>query len=272
MTENVTNRDAARAAITRGTVSLGVAGSLGPEAIARLAPAVEQAGFDTLWVNDTPDGDALVALAAAASATERLRLATGVVPVDRRPADRIAAEVASLALPLDRLTLGIGSGAAREGALARVRDAVDVLHAAGAPRVVVGALGPRMRRLGAETGEGVLLNWVPPVEARQQADALHALAPAAHVAVYVRTAIVSAARARLDAETARYASFPNYAANFARMGVDAAETTIRDVTELGDALDSYTAAADEVVLRAIVPEDTVEAYIDFAWRTAPSPS
>lgn len=258
--------------MSRGTVSLGVAGSLGAAAIAQIATAVEKAGFDTLWVNDTPDGDALAALAAAAEVTERLRLATGVVPVDRRPAAEIAREVASRGLPLDRLTLGIGSGMAREGALARVRDAVGTLHDAGVPRVVVGALGPKMRRLGATEAEGVLLNWVPPIEAQTQTCELKALAPDAHVAVYVRTAVVSAARARLDAEAARYASFPNYAANFARMGVDATATTVRDVTELGDALDAYTSAADEVVLRAIVPEDTVEAYVDFAWRTAPAPS
>jgi len=258
--------------VSRGVVSLGLAGSLGPDAVAEIAPAVERAGFHTLWINDTPDGDALAALAAAARVTERLQLATGVVPVDRRPAAAIAEAVASLGLPRDRLTLGIGSGVAREGALARVREAIDVLHDADLPRVLVGALGPRMRRTGAERAEGVLLNWVPSTEARAQSEALHAIAPAAHVAVYVRTAIVSAARSRLDAETARYASFPNYAANFERMGVDAADTTIRDVTELGDALEAYTAATDEVVLRAIVPEDTVEAYVDFAWRTAPAPS
>jgi alkanesulfonate monooxygenase SsuD/methylene tetrahydromethanopterin reductase-like flavin-dependent oxidoreductase (luciferase family) len=257
--------------MTRGAVSLGVAGSLGPDVIARIAPAVENAGFHTLWVNDTPDGDALAALAAAARVTERLHLATGVVPVDRRPADTIAAEVASLDLPIERLTLGIGSGVSKAGALARVRQAVEVLHDAGVPRVVVGALGPKMRRTGAERAEGVLLNWVPPTEARTQADALHAISPAAHVAVYVRAAIVPAARERLDTETARYASFPNYAANFERMGVGAADTTIRDVTELSDALEAHTAAADEVVLRAVVPDDTVEAYLDFVRRAAPSP-
>ncbi len=249
-----------------------MAGSLGPDAIAEIAPEVEKAGFHTLWVNDTPDGDALVALSAAARVTGRLHLATGVVPVDRRPASSIAAVAASLALPLDRVTIGIGSGVAREGALARVRDATDRLHSAGLPRVLVGALGPKMRRLAAERADGVLLNWVPPAEAAEQAAALHAAAPMTHVAVYVRTAIVPAARGRLEAETARYASFPNYAANFERMGVDAIDTTIRDVTELGGALDAYTAAADEVVLRAIVPEDTVEAYIDFARRTAPAPA
>lgn len=258
--------------MTRGTVSLGLAGSLGPEAVAQIAPAVESAGFHTLWINDTPDGDALAALAAAAQVTERLRLATGVVPVDRRPAAEIVASAAALELPMERLTLGIGSGVAKEGALARVRGAIDELHAAGVPRVLVGALGPKMRRLGAERAEGVLLNWVPPTEARDQAEALHAVAPGAHVAVYVRTAIVSAARERLEAETARYAAFPNYAANFERMGVDAADTTIRDVTELADALEAYTAAADEVVLRAIVPDDTVAAYVEFVRRTAPSPS
>ncbi|MBB3158830.1 alkanesulfonate monooxygenase SsuD/methylene tetrahydromethanopterin reductase-like flavin-dependent oxidoreductase (luciferase family) [Microbacterium proteolyticum] len=256
--------------MTRGAVSLGLAGSLGPDEIARIAPAVEDAGFHTLWVNDTPDGDALAALAAVARVTERLRLATGVVPVDRRSADTIAAEVASLGLPLDRLTLGIGSGVAKEGALARVRRAIDVLHDAGVPRVVVGALGPKMRRTGAERAEGVLLNWVPPTESRVQADALHAISPSAHVAVYVRTAIVPAARERLDAETARYASFPNYAANFERMGVDAADTTIRDATALDGALEAYTAAVDEIVLRAVVPDDTVEAYLDFVRQTAPS--
>lgn len=256
--------------MTRGAVSVGLAGSLGPDAVARIAPEVERAGFHALWINDTPDGDALAALAAAARVTERLHLATGVVPVDRRPGDVIAAEVASLGLPLDRLTLGIGSGVAKEGALGRVRQALDELHSAGVPRVIVGALGPKMRRTGAERAEGVLLNWVPPTEARAQADALHAISPSAHVAVYVRTAIVPAARERLDVETARYASFPNYAANFERMGVDAADTTIRDVTELSGSLEAYTAVADEIVLRAVVPEDTVEAYVDFVRRTAPS--
>ncbi|WP_270353397.1 hypothetical protein [Microbacterium testaceum] len=53
--------------------------------------------------------------------------------------------------------------------------------------------------------------------------------------------------------------------------MDAIDTTIRDVTELGPALEAYAAAADEVVLRAIVPDDTVEAYVDFEWRTAPNP-
>lgn len=253
-----------------GRVSLGVAGSLGPEFLAALAPAVEAAGFDTLWVNDTPAGDALVALAAAARVTERLRLATGVLPVDRRRPAGIAAEVSRLRLPWDRLTLGIGSGAQRSGALDAVRAASADLHAAGARQVVVGALGPRMRRLAARDTDGVLLSWLPEQAAAEQAAEAHALSGAAHVALYVRTAVDPAARPRLEAETRQYAGLGAYPAHFARLGVDPLATTLPDEAAWAARIGAYTAAVDEVVLRAIVAEDTVEAYRAFADRTAPA--
>ena len=106
-----------------GALSIGVAAAVGPQLAARLAPAVEAAGFHALWVNDTPGNDALAVLAAAARETESLVLATGVVPVDRRPPAEILDRVSALALPEDRLLLGIGSGGRREGALALVADA-----------------------------------------------------------------------------------------------------------------------------------------------------
>ncbi|MFG6474965.1 LLM class flavin-dependent oxidoreductase [Microbacterium sp. P06] len=252
-----------------GRVSIGVAGALGPEAIARLAPAVEAAGFAGLWVNDTPDGDALVALAAAAAVTDRLILATGVIPVDRRPAEDVVREVVDLELPQERLVLGIGSGVQPKGALARVGDAVDLLRGALGARVMVGALGPKMRHLGAERADGVLLNWVPPGIAAAQAEALHAASADTHVAVYVRTAVDPAASRRLDVETARYASYPNYAANFARMGVAAPATTFRDERALVDGLPDYRSAVDEVVLRAITADDSIEAMLAFIARAAP---
>ena len=83
----------------RGVVSVGVAGALGPEAIARIAAAVEQAGFHALWVNDTPHGDSIAALSAAAAATERLTLATGVIPLDRRPPGEVAEAIRAAGLP-----------------------------------------------------------------------------------------------------------------------------------------------------------------------------
>lgn len=250
-------------------ISLGVAGSLGPDAIAQLAPAAERAGFHALWVNDTPGGDAVAALAAAARTTERLVLASGVVPVDRRPPERIVADVRDAALPTDRVVLGIGSGAARAGSLGRVAAAVERLRDGLGVRVVVGALGPRMRRLGAGSADGVVLNWLTAAAAGEQARELHEIAPDTHVALYVRTAVDPAARARLDDETARYASYPNYAANFARLGIAASDTVVADGTAYEAGLPAYRDAVDEVVLRAITPHDDIGDYLAFIDRTAP---
>lgn len=244
-------------------VSIGVAGSLGPALIAALAPAVERAGFAALWINDVPGGDALIALAAAAGTTEHLHLATGVIPVDRRSAASIADEIEQLGLPQNRLTVGIGAGARREGALARVDDATALLRRRLDARVVVGALGPRMRRLGARRAGGVLLNWVTPDDAARQTVDMHEEAAATHVALYVRTAVDADASPRLREEIARYAAYPNYAANFARMGVDAGETVLEGVDAARRSIPAYAAAVDEVVLRAITASDTLEDYLSF---------
>jgi len=44
----------------------GVAGALDHEIIKELAPAAERSGFATFWANDTPNGDGLASLRAAA--------------------------------------------------------------------------------------------------------------------------------------------------------------------------------------------------------------
>jgi alkanesulfonate monooxygenase SsuD/methylene tetrahydromethanopterin reductase-like flavin-dependent oxidoreductase (luciferase family) len=249
------------------TVSLGVASSLGPDLIARLAPAVEEAGFAALWVNDTPGADAVAALSAAARTTTQLTLGTGVVPVDRRPAAAIAEEVLAAELPQGRLLLGIGSGSARAGSLDRVAEAIDILRERVSARIVVGALGPRMRRLGAERADGLVLNWLTPDVARAQVAEARALSADAHVVIYVRTAVDPAARGRLEVESARYASFPNYAANFARMGVDAVATTLPDESALRAGLPAFENTGGEVVLRAVTADDSLEAYLDFVAAT-----
>ena len=246
-------------------VSIGVAGAIGPETIARIAPAVEAAGFHALWVNDTPHGDALAGLAAAARVTATLTLATGVVPVDRRPAAEIVR--AARHLPHDRLVLGIGSGTARSGALARVRDAVADLREHTSAQVLVGALGPKMRALAARDADGPLLSWLTPAAARVQAAEAHRESARAHVALYVRAAIDPAATPRLEEETERYAGYPNYAANFARLGIEAADTVLAP-TRFSAGLHDYRDAVDEVVLRAIVPGDDAADYTAFIEQAA----
>ena len=51
-------------ATQRAHVSIGIAGTLGPEAAARIAVAAEAAGFSGLWVNEIAGADALGMLAA----------------------------------------------------------------------------------------------------------------------------------------------------------------------------------------------------------------
>ncbi|MDF2556024.1 MAG: putative coenzyme F420-dependent oxidoreductase [Microbacterium sp.] len=241
-------------------LSLGIAAAAGPALAERVAPAAEAAGFHALWVNDTPGHDALAMLAAAAGATEHLVLATGVLPVDRRTPDDIV--VAAAGLPAGRLMLGIGSGQARTGAVELVTDAaVELRHRTDA-RVVVGALGPRMRRAAAAASDGVLLSWLTPRAAAAQAAEAHAITPETHVALYVRTAVDQAAVAALDEEATRYAGYPAYAANFARLGVDAADTVIRPA-ELRDRIAAYRAGVDEVVLRAITPTGSADDHLRF---------
>lgn len=241
-------------------LSIGIAAAAGPDVARALAPELEERGFHALWVNDTPDADALHVLAAAARASDRLVLATGVLPVDRRSADEILTRVETFGLPVDRLVLGIGAGQQAKGALDRVRDAARSLRAGTTARIVVGALGPKMRALGAEASDGLLLSWLTPDAAAAQTEEAHALSRDAHVALYVRTAMDAASVPRLRTESARYGSYPAYAANFARLGIGPLDTVIEPEH---DRLAAYRSCADEVVLRAITAGDTAADYLRF---------
>jgi len=247
-----------------GSISIGLHGATPHDLIRELAPRIEAAGFTTLWLNDTPQGDSLTGLAAAASVTSTLALGAGVIPLDRRPARAIAAALADL--PADRLSLGLGTGAAHQG-LATMADALTLLREHTEARLVVGGLGPKMRRLGAEHADGVLLNWLTPetaVEAQAELRADAAGRPVRGI-LYVRTTTDAAARAALELEAASYARYPAYAANFERLGISALDATIDGTSGavLSDRLAQYTAAVDEVVVRAIVAEPTFDHYAQF---------
>ncbi|GAA1973227.1 hypothetical protein GCM10009777_01670 [Microbacterium pumilum] len=245
-------------------VSIGIGAAIGSEIAARLAPEIEAAGFHALWVNDIPGADALAVLEAAAKTTTHLTLATGVLPVDRRPANRIAEQVNGSALPQERLVLGIGSGAASIGALRLVADAAAELRKTVPAKVVVGALGPKMRRLAVESADGALFSWLTPEVAAQQSAEARMTAFGGHLALYVRTALEPDARQRMDVEMGRYAAIPSYAANFARHRMAVDDTVLdADIHPLAERLDEYRNAVDEVVLRAITPADGVDDYLRF---------
>lgn len=146
-------------------------------------------------------------------------------------------------------------------------DALTLLREHTEARLVVGGLGPKMRRLGAEHADGVLLNWLTPetaVEAQAELRADAAGRPVRGI-LYVRTTTDAAARAALELEAASYARYPAYAANFERLGISALDATIDGTSGavLSDRLAQYTAAVDEVVVRAIVAEPTFDHYAQF---------
>jgi len=238
-------------------ISIGLAGATPAETVRAVARAAEHAGLHALWLNETPGVDALAALAEAAAVTDRLRLGVGVIPLDRSPADSIVERVERAGLPLDRLVLGVGSGGAPHAA-AVVEAGVRALRGLVDAPIVVGGLGPRVRRVGAELADGVLLNWLPPstaVEARDEAvsQAERAGRPRPLVALYARTAVDAAAHPALVAEAERYAAFPGYAANFARIGRGPLDGSIlaTDGASLRARIADYAGAVDELVLRAI---------------------
>ena len=258
-----------------GLRGFGVAGALPVSIIRELAPAAERAGYRSFWVNDTPHGDGLAALSAAAEETSTIRLGVGVIPLDRQPASLIARRVAELGLPMDRLSLGIGSGDPR-GGIERVRAGAAELADLGEALIVVGALGPRMCAVAGESADGVLLNWltasyVAPSAAIVEAAARNAGRPQPQVLGYVRTAMGTAARSVFEAEATRYAGFPAYAANFERMGTPAEETAVTGDTreKIQAGLASFAAVLDETVVRAIAGDESAPAYRALLEAAAP---
>ena len=255
----------------KNRISIGLHGSTDPETVARVAERAERAGFRGLWLNDVPRGDSLAGLASAAKATSTLRLGSGVIPLDRRPATEILASIAKHELPAERLTVGIGSGGPKR-ALARVEESVQEIRHGTSAEVMVGALGPKMRALGARSADGVVLNWVTPVVigeiVRELRDA--AGTQGTRTVLYTRTILSFDARSALDTESATYASYPRYAAYFQRHGFAAVDATI-DGTAAGalhDAAKLYLESVDELVLRAITSSYSAKELLDFVETAA----
>jgi 5,10-methylenetetrahydromethanopterin reductase len=164
-----------------------------------LAVRAEAAGFDQLWVShDLFLRSAPVLLAAAAGATERLMLGTGVLnPYSEHPVE-LAMHAATLQeLSNGRAMLGMAAGAAgflqkagvtQEEPMRRTRQALRACRAlldgespaevqgtgdwGGAARLLnpparrvpiyLGAMSPRMLALGGELADGVLALLFPP--------------------------------------------------------------------------------------------------------------
>jgi probable F420-dependent oxidoreductase len=172
---------------------------------APLFAAAEAAGYDDLWSGETANGhDGFTPLAVAATATERVRLVTGVVNPFTRGPGLLAQHAAALQqLSGGRFALGLGAssdviverfngiGFARP--LSRVREAVERLrpvlsvpaergfgglrleHPVARPvPIILAALRSRMLALAAEIADGAFTNFLPVSGARTVADAFGA--------------------------------------------------------------------------------------------------
>jgi probable F420-dependent oxidoreductase len=163
-----------------------------------LVQHAEKLGFTDAWSFETLASDAFTPVAAAAAATERIRLGTAIVPVFTRPAALIALSAASVQqLSGGRFVLGVGistptiveqwMGVPYRLPLTRLRETVAALRAAFTgqkvttsgkavkingfrlgtppetpPPIYVGAQGELMLQTAGEIGDGAIVNYITP--------------------------------------------------------------------------------------------------------------
>ncbi|MEV4496164.1 LLM class F420-dependent oxidoreductase [Micromonospora arborensis] len=178
-----------------------------------LIQALPDLGYTDVWTGEGGGTDAFTPLTAAAAWQPRLSLGTGVVPVGTRGPGVLAQTVGALAeLTSGAVLLGVGSSVpahvtALNGVpfgqpLARVRDTVRFLRRALAgevvsadyetfsvqgfrldakpeqrPRVLVGALRPKMVRVGYEDADGVVLNLLAAADLPRVLEPVQSLLP-----------------------------------------------------------------------------------------------
>ena len=262
-------------ATARPVRGFGVAATVPLEIVRELAVAAEASGYRSFWVNNPPQANGVQVLGEVARLTSTIRLGVGVIPVDSFPPDEILNSLRRTGLDQGRLTLGVGSSR-RPNPLTRVRQACEQLGAETEATVVVGALGPKMLRLAGETADGVLLNWLTPNYVAPSADQVIEAAQAAgrprpRIDGYVRCVLGPEALQRLQTEADRYTVIPSYGAHFARMQVRAIDTAVVGLQPeaIQRGLAAYDGKLDEIVLRAIVGEETIENYLALLEAGAP---
>ena len=251
----------ATTAIRRG---LGITAGLDAGLARDLAVRCAHLGYHSLWSNDEPDSPGLQTLAQFAAAAPQLELGVGVLPLDRHEPAWIAAEIDRLGLDPAKLWIGIGSG--------QLRTPIDIVRRAVAElrqrlpegtRIVVGAMRPRLCRVGGAIADGVLLNWMLPCQAaqarlwvREGAEVAGRAAPV--VASYVRVAVGSGSLQRLRDEERYYRSInEGHRRHFEAMDVQLGSVGVAASTrtEVLERLAPYDSALDLTIVRVLAAHD-----------------
>jgi probable F420-dependent oxidoreductase len=194
------------------------------------AVQLEDLGYGTIWITGGPL-DNLGQIADVVRATKHVRVASGIISVDRFGADEVAGLYADLAATHpSRFIVGLG-GAHGPKPLATLTAYLDRLESVPKSARVLAALGPRMLDLARECAAGALAVLVTPEYTAQARTRLgDDTALAIEQLVVVET----------DPERARTAArgplgflgrVPAYQANFRRMGFSDDE-----ISQLGDRL------------------------------------
>jgi probable F420-dependent oxidoreductase len=202
-----------------------------------LAAELEELGYGAVWLPEAVGRDALVVSTLLLGATERMTVATGIVPLYARNAMTLngAWQTIEEAYP-GRFVLGIGVSHAPmvEGLqqveyappLATMRSYLDRMDAAPffaakpstPPRRVLAALGPKMLALAAERADGALPYNVTPEHTKS---AREILGPDRVLAVEQKAVLLEdptdARRVAREALSV-YFGLPNYVNNWKRLG------------------------------------------------------
>lgn len=142
-----------------------------PAATAAAAAAVEGAGFTTIWLA----GGALESLeqvTAAVAATQKARIGTAIISVDRFGAAEVGARYAQLQGEYPgRFFVGLG-GARGAKPLGTLRTYLDTLGTVPQESIVLAALGPRMLQLARDRAAGAIPVLVTPEYTAKAREAL----------------------------------------------------------------------------------------------------
>jgi probable F420-dependent oxidoreductase len=282
--------------------------TLGPDLAVETARLASDCGYRSFWTAETTGPEAFSLLGAVGAAAPSLDLGTGVLALQLRTPMVVAMAGATLqALQPERevmLGVGISSPVVTErwhgvpygkDPLAQVREYVTLLRLclsgekvdfAGdfyqvrgfrlgvrlgerKPRIVVGALNPKMLRLAGELADGVLLNYLPASHVpwsvervREGGDAT--IYAYVHAGVCAREEGIELARRDLFS----YAVVDSYAANFTRAGFGDEVAEVRERFAAGDRAGAVAAVSDRMVdaIDVMGDEDTVHAtmrsYVD----------
>jgi alkanesulfonate monooxygenase SsuD/methylene tetrahydromethanopterin reductase-like flavin-dependent oxidoreductase (luciferase family) len=244
---------------------LGVTAGLDARLAHDLAARCAELGYHSLWSNDEPTAPGLETLAHFAAAAPELELGVGVLPLHRHRPAQIAAEIDRLGLDPTKLWLGVGSGPLRPqiGVVQRsVAELRELLPRE--TRIVVGAMRPRLCRVGGEVADGVLLNWMLPVQAAQarrwvREGAKEAGRAVPLVASYVRVAVGDGASRRLRDEEGFYRDInEGHRRHFEAMDVPLGSVGVAAParSEVLEALEPYQSALDLPIVRVLADRET----------------